>query len=865
MAKILLTDLGSLTNEQTSLTTLAANNTALRVAIEKTLSRDGTAPNTMSATLDMNSNRIINLPSPISPTDPVRLGDVNLSTVIVTKEVSFATKALAVASSPGLSVDILSTLGYATPGDGGSAKYARIAPSTAAPYRIQTADGQWWALIEQYAKPEMFGGIPVALGAAAGSVPDCTSAVQAAINWRALKGGKVYFSGGVYGCGGVTIPNTGTYLQGAGTYATIILHTMTAPSTCVFFSAGAAILPNCGISDLSICSQDIVFNKIAVNISDVSVFESKNVHIGCYPLDGSNGNMYRGAAGIGTGFYIGGREHVVLENASVYANIPLELGPNINFAAISADSFFFKNCFFYTTFATNSPVLFDNGVNIFNVHFDGGNWIGGKDGLHWVDGSSTIDSDGLYIRGIKLEQAVDTTGYFVNIQHNTALKNLHVEDCIGGDRRGVRLRKTPHAKLVKYSHQQSAFEAINLDSTAETFEWNNCFFWNGSSITTTGLNRAWAQAVATSTDGSTTIPTSAFYSATTNPVLVQNITADLNVGANTYNNVRITSPASTSTITIGSGKTATVSNTLTFAGTDGTVMTFPTTTAVIARTDTSQTFTNNQTFSATIIGSISGNAATATTATNTTNVNITDDTTTNATFYPTFSPAATGNNGLKVTSSKLGYNPSTGQLNANIFAGAGTGLTGTAASLTAGSTTTNANLTGPITSVGNATSIASQTGTGTKFVVDTTPTLVTPILGVATATSINGVTLDNTAWTTYTPTISSTGGTLASTGTTVTNIAGRYKQIGKVVYVQITGTVSVVGTASGTFFATLPITATSAASFAGASVETSITGRGGGASVNSGTPTLISARQADTTTYWTLNYVVVLTATYEAA
>lgn len=40
--------------------------------------------------------------------------------------------------------------------------------------------------------------------------------------------------------------------------------------------------------------------------------------------------------------------------------------------------------------------------------------------------------------------------------------------------------------------------------------------------------------------------------------------------------------------------------------------------------------------------------------------------------------------------------------------------------------TTNANLTGPITSVGNATSIASQTGTGTKFVVDTSPTIITP-------------------------------------------------------------------------------------------------------------------------------------------
>lgn len=56
--------------------------------------------------------------------------------------------------------------------------------------------------------------------------------------------------------------------------------------------------------------------------------------------------------------------------------------------------------------------------------------------------------------------------------------------------------------------------------------------------------------------------------------------------------------------------------------------------------------------------------------------------------------------------------------------------------ITAGTVTTNANLTGPITSVGNATSIASQTGTGTKFVVDTSPTLVTPNIGTATGTGL---------------------------------------------------------------------------------------------------------------------------------
>lgn len=64
------------------------------------------------------------------------------------------------------------------------------------------------------------------------------------------------------------------------------------------------------------------------------------------------------------------------------------------------------------------------------------------------------------------------------------------------------------------------------------------------------------------------------------------------------------------------------------------------------------------------------------------------------------------------------------------------GVTGSGTGSFAATVVTNANLTGPITSVGNATSIASQTGTGTKFVVDTSPALITPAIGVATGTGL---------------------------------------------------------------------------------------------------------------------------------
>lgn len=113
--------------------------------------------------------------------------------------------------------------------------------------------------------------------------------------------------------------------------------------------------------------------------------------------------------------------------------------------------------------------------------------------------------------------------------------------------------------------------------------------------------------------------------------------------------------------------------------------------------------------------SIGGNAATATSATNTTNIGITDDTTTAATMYPLWVTANTGNLPAKVSSTKLSFNPSTAVLTTTTFSGA---LSGNATT---------------------ATDTVSKTGTGSIYVTNTSPTLVTPILGVAAATSINKV------------------------------------------------------------------------------------------------------------------------------
>ncbi len=76
MAKLTLTDLANLQNETTAVNAINANNAATIAAMNNTLSRDGTTPNPMGASLDMNGNDILNLPAPSTVNSPARLIDV---------------------------------------------------------------------------------------------------------------------------------------------------------------------------------------------------------------------------------------------------------------------------------------------------------------------------------------------------------------------------------------------------------------------------------------------------------------------------------------------------------------------------------------------------------------------------------------------------------------------------------------------------------------------------------------------------------------------------------------------------------------------------------------------------------------------
>lgn len=76
MSKVTLSNLVNLQNETSVVTTINNNSTAITTGFDNTLSRDGTAPNTMTASIDMNSNRILNLPAAATGSEPLRYSDL---------------------------------------------------------------------------------------------------------------------------------------------------------------------------------------------------------------------------------------------------------------------------------------------------------------------------------------------------------------------------------------------------------------------------------------------------------------------------------------------------------------------------------------------------------------------------------------------------------------------------------------------------------------------------------------------------------------------------------------------------------------------------------------------------------------------
>jgi hypothetical protein len=162
---------------------------------------------------------------------------------------------------------------------------------------------------------------------------------------------------------------------------------------------------------------------------------------------------------------------------------------------------------------------------------------------------------------------------------------------------------------------------------------------------------------------------------------------------------------------------------------------------------------------------------------------IVDDTTTNSSFYLTFTSASTGNiTTANVSSTKLQFNPSTGALTATTLtptnalgaAYGGTGLT----SLGSGVAT----WLGTPSSANLAAAVTDETGSG-SLVFATSPTFVTPVLGTPTSGNLSNCTVDGTNAVGYR--------NLPAVGTKTTSYTLQTADVGKYVQVGSSGSITI--------------------------------------------------------------------------
>lgn len=449
MAKTVLTDLVNLQNETSSVNTINANNAAIETASDNTLSRDGTAPNQMLASLDMNSHSIINLPTPVSNYEPVRLIDVNTI------------------NGTGITVSPLPT--------GGTSGQVLTKNSST------NFDTSWVTPTILIVTPEQFGYTTYGSG-------DAGPAIQAAINSVAVGTGvRVEFGAHRYNViTPIVITKPYVWLNGQG-QGSVLEYAPTLSNTTMITWHDSSVTTGVyfgGLTNFQIASGDTTHVKTAINLIDVGDMEVSHLYV----------PIWTDITGNSIALKTNGRQTTSFHDLRLFADIPIFLDQNPN-NALSTDHFHFWNLYLIPHPARSCVTI--GNIWVTNTTFDGFQaWVGGTHGLNYTAPTPpALHAFGLSFYNVRVEEPQDPAGYNFLINTPSGLTGLLFKNCkMDEGRNGLYARgvETLSMEEVYYPVVSPASKAaFDVDTTCKSVLISNCRWESGCTKNLNGMSTAY--------------------------------------------------------------------------------------------------------------------------------------------------------------------------------------------------------------------------------------------------------------------------------------------------------------------------------------------------------------------------------------
>jgi hypothetical protein len=313
---------------------------------------------------------------------------------------------------------------------------------------------------------------------------NATAAINACAEAAGV-GGRLDFSPGTYRIVG-KLEKTKDH-QWWDCYGAVFDFRPTANSTCLEVKSatpGASVWGG-GIKGARFTSPDSTYVKTALDIVDARIHALEDIVI-TGTVSRSGTNFWSDDTAASVGLRIQGRELIESDRFYIAADKPVRISPSPNTSIVGIDHSTFNH---FTLLAyLNSAVNIDDGVIVTQSGFTGRLSVNlARSAVKWYDTIGTTSSNGFFIEHMRAEQPESTSYPVIDIRMSGAaiLQNLFIR---GGfcNQAGPYLRGVQRASFDGWYHGTTAVNALNIDSTVDGVDGDNCFWQDASTVSMPG-------------------------------------------------------------------------------------------------------------------------------------------------------------------------------------------------------------------------------------------------------------------------------------------------------------------------------------------------------------------------------------------